>query len=695
MSSRYLLLSLAQRHPRLILFNILFGFSGALFNGISTALIIPVLLNFLGQPVTTESAPLIIQFLLVPFQNVTSDYHLLLMAVIILLMVILKNAASYCNVLVAGALKRSTSNELRERGLSLLLEVDIEYHTNTGVGDIINHLNHEISRAASAIGILTRAFTVSITVLVFIGLLLSISWQLTIVTTGLLAIVAFVNQYSIARAKFLGKRLSETARNYSTAVLDLLLGMRLIRSVANEQAEYETVKQQIFNREQAEFQSQAISSLIEPISEVTGMIALLCIVFMSRIFLFEQVEAFSAVLLTYLFVLFRTLPLIAQLNGVRSQFANISPSLETVQEFLRRDNKSFMVNGSIGFKSLTEGIHFQQLSFTYPGQKRQVLDKVDLYIPRNTTLALVGASGAGKSTLVDLLPRFYDPTAGRILIDGQNLRELDYRTLRRSMGIVSQDIFLFNASVRENIAYGYPMATEEQILAAAQLANAYDFILQLPQGFDTVIGDRGVMLSGGQRQRIAIARALIQDPEILILDEATSALDTVSEHLVQAAIEHLSRDRTTLVIAHRLSTVKKADQIAVLDQGRVIELGSHDQLLAKNGYYARLCEMQLHGSNDKGSVQRRQIAQISYEVRSILNNLVGSLSLIMNGAFDNLAEHQEFTDEAYTSAIHLLKSLEMLEKSASESILEPTVTNAKPVEATIAASTKPIVSVRG
>ncbi|MER3478097.1 MAG: ABC transporter ATP-binding protein, partial [Leptolyngbya sp. ERB_1_2] len=217
---------------------------------------------------------------------------------------------------------------------------------------------------------------------------------------------------------------------------------------------------------------------------------------------------------------------------------------------------------------------------------------VDLWLPKGTTLALVGSSGAGKSTLADLLPRFYDPTAGRILIDDRDLKDFELRSLRRSMGIVSQDTFLFNDSVRNNLAYARRTASDDEILEATKRANAYEFIIKLPQGFDTLIGDRGVMLSGGQRQRLAIARALLRDPEILILDEATSALDTVSERLVQSAIDELSRDRTTLVIAHRLSTVQKADQIAVLDQGCVVEVGTHIELLKQGGLYAQLYAMQ-------------------------------------------------------------------------------------------------------
>jgi ABC-type multidrug transport system fused ATPase/permease subunit len=662
MSPRHILLSLAQRYPGLIFLSIALGFSGALFNGIGTALIIPVLLSFLGQPVATKGAPPIIQGLLSPFSGSSDANNLAFMTGAILLTLLFKNLAAYGNALTSGALKRTMSNDLRQQGVRMLLEVDIDYYVKTGIGDIINRLNNEVSRAAGAISLITRTVTVIITALVFIGWLLLLSWQLTVVSTALLAVVALVNQYNINRSKLFGKQLSETSRTYSTTVLDLLSGMRLVRATASEEAEFQRIDQLICDRERAEFQSQATAALIDPISEMTGVVALICIVIIGRMFLSHQVETFSTILLMYLFLLFRTLPLIAQLNGARSQLANISPSLDITYDFLRRDNKTFMQPGSIPFTSLKQEIHFNRISLAYPGHKKYVLNDVNLHLPRNTTLALVGSSGAGKSTLADLLPRFYDPTDGCITIDGIDLRELDYRSLRRSMGIVSQDTFLFNTSVRGNIAYGCPNATDADIIAAAKQANAYEFILQLPNGFDTQIGDRGVLLSGGQRQRIAIARALLQNPEILILDEATSALDTVSERLVQEAIDNLSRDRTTLVIAHRLSTVQKADQIAVMDQGRVVELGSHEELLDKQGYYARLCELQFSDKSiAKSNVTRSAWAKVSYEIRTSLNRLIGTLGLIVDGIVDNSDERQDYTKEAYYSALDLIKSLESLE----------------------------------
>lgn len=664
MSSTKLLLRFGRRYPIWIVATIILGFSGALFNGVSTTLIVPILLNFLGQEVELKGAPPLIQSLMTPFNGIPEDYRLSVMAGAILLTIILKNVASYASSLVSSSLLRTLTSDVREEGLKLLFDVDLDYYAKMKVGDLINRLGGEVARAAGTIGTIIRVATIAITVLVFAGLLLAISWQLTVASTFLLALVALVNQYSIGRSKYFGKLLSDMSKAYSIRVLETLSGIRLVKATANEDREYERLHKLIRDREQADFQSQVNSAVIGPVSEVTGIISLMAIVVLGRLFFSNQIETLSAVLLTYLLVLFRLLPFISQLNGARSQLANTAASVEIVLDFLRRDNKPFMKNGSLPYKSLREGIHFNRLSFGYRGVDNLVLKDIDLYLPRGTTLALVGGSGAGKSTLADLLPRFYDPQSGCITIDGIDLREFDIKTLRRSMGIVSQDTFLFNDTVRNNIAYARQSATDEEVFAAAKRANAYEFIEKLPQGFDTVIGDRGVLLSGGQRQRLAISRALLQDPDILILDEATSALDTVSERLVQSAIDDLSRDRTTVVIAHRLSTVQNAHQIAVLDRGRVVEIGTHEELLEKGGHYSRLYSMQFAERPENVFSRNEGIRnRLSYEVRTRLNTMIGSLRLLADDLVDTPEEQEELLEESYSSAISLLNTIELFENS--------------------------------
>ncbi|MEG4496772.1 ABC transporter ATP-binding protein [Microcoleus sp. F10-C6] len=666
MSANKLLLKFARRYPGRILLTVMLGFSGALFNGISTTLIVPVLLSFLDEAIELRGAPPVIKTLMYPFEGMLPNQRLMLITVTIVLAIILKNVASYINTLVATSLTRSLTFDLREAGLRLLLEVDLDFYSKTKVGDLINRLGGEIGRTASAVGTAIGMFTTSITVLVFVGLLLSISWKLTVTSTVLLALVAWTNQYIINRSKHFGHLLSEMSKDYSVRVLETMTGIRLVKSTGNEEREYERIKHLIHRREQADFQAQVNYAAIAPINEVVNLIVIILIVFIGRTIFANEVESISTVLLTYLLVLFRLIPFISQLNSGRSQFANTSASVEVVNEFLSCDDKPFMLNGSVPYNHLRSGIHFNKISFSYPNHKNLVLQGVDLFLPHGTTLALVGASGSGKSTLADLLPRFYDPTEGHISIDGRDLREFELKSLRQAMGIVSQDTFLFNASVRENIAYARPEATEEEIVEAAKGANAYEFIQLLPEGLDTQIGDRGVILSGGQRQRISIARALLQNPEILILDEATSSLDTVSERYVQAAIEKLSCDRTTLVIAHRLSTVQKAHKIAVIDRGQVVEIGSHEELLAKGGYYTRLYSVQFA----EETARDEALIRGSYEIRTRLTPMIAYLKLLVDEMVDSPEERDELIRESFHSAANIFTTLEFIENTIKRQALK-------------------------
>jgi len=669
MSRNLLLLKLAQRYPLQSLWTIVLGFSGALFNGVSTALVVPVVLSLLGQDLTVEGSPAFLQALLAPFEGIPSRYRLGVMTAAIVLAIALKNLTIYANSLTGGSLKRQLASDLREESLQMLLAVDLDYFYKMGVGDIINRINNEVGRAANALSSLLRIVTSAITVLIFTGLLLAMSWKLTLVASVLLSMVVVLNQFYIFRSRAFGRQLSESSKEYSIRLTESLTGIRLIKESVSEEREYQILTRLIRWREKLEFKSQANSVAIAPVSEMAGIIALLSIVGFGRFFFSEQLDAVSAVLLTYLVVLFRLLPVLSQLNGARSQFANLSASVEVVEDFLNRHDKPFMENGTVPFDGLRQKITFENLSFTYPGSDRPSLQEINLALPRGTTLALVGESGAGKSTLADLLPRFYDPNQGVIKIDGHDIRQFDLASLRRSIGVVSQESFLFNDSIRNNVAYARPDATEAEVVDALKRANAYDFVMDLPQGLETQIGDRGVLLSGGQRQRLAIARALLKNAQILILDEATSALDTVSERLVQSAIDDLSRDRTSLVIAHRLSTIQGAEQIAVMDKGRVVEIGTHQELLAKKGYYAHLHSVQFSetvavtlGEGAAAEMNAGEpVSKTSYAIRNNLNSMIGVLSLVSDDVIDDAEEQRDLIRSAHDSALRLLEVLETLE----------------------------------
>jgi subfamily B ATP-binding cassette protein MsbA len=665
------ILKFARRQPVWILITIILGWTGALFNGVSTTLIVPLLLGFLGQELKFEQAPTFLRYTLSLFDNLPANYRLLYMMGIILLGILLKNGAIYASTVASAYVSKQLVRDIRLSAIKLLLDVDLDFYSKTKIGDVINSIGQEVSRAAGAIRLGIQMVVHSITILVFIAILISISWQLTLAAPLILIWVPIISQFVINRAQRYGEYLSQTSRAFSGKFIEILNGIRLVKSTSSEAREYDIIVQRILDREEAELKSEMNYALTAPINEITAVSALLAMIAIGRVLFANQIDSLSAVLLTYLFVLNRMMVVVGQLNSTRSRFANAVPGAVLVSEFLRLDDKPIMQNGDIPYQGIQKEIRFEGVSFSYPSSSELVLDKINLTIPRGTTLALVGGSGAGKSTLADLVPRFYDPTAGRITIDGIDLRDYDFTTLRKSMGIVSQETFLFNDSVRNNISYPRPDASEAEVIQAAKLANAYDFIMQLPQGFDTEIGDRGVMLSGGQRQRIAIARALLSHPDILVLDEATSALDTVSEHLVQQAIERLSSDRTSIVIAHRLSTVQKADQIVVLEKGKIIEIGTHIELLKKGGRYTHLYSLQFSKDSQELLLKRARnetLMNSSYEIRTRLNPMIGFLRLLVDNAADSAEERRELTQEAYESAMRLLGTLEYLESSAKESI---------------------------
>lgn len=659
-----LLLNFAFQFPGLVFSSIILGFSNAIFNGINTTLLVPVLLQFLGQDIQLKQVPQFLKTVLSPFEKIPADQRLMALLGILVATIILKSVTNYINALVNVALRRNLMNRIREAGFKILLEVDIDYYNKSQVGDISRKINGESSRATHAIIATIRSVNVIATVLTLLAILIALSWQLTLVSTVLIASLAAVSQLYVRRAKALGQELNDANKAYSVRLFEVLSGIRLIRTVGSEEREYNKLVSMIHNHAQIELKSQMVSAVVNPLNEVISIIILIFIVFLGRILFFGNLESLSTILLIYLVVLFRLLPVVGQLNAVRTSLANATASIEVVHDFLRRDNKPFMGLGDIPYTELKNEIKFHQISFRYPGHGEAVLKQIDLVLPRSQTLALVGSSGSGKSTLASLLARFYDPTDGAILIDGVDLQKFDLASLRKKMGIVSQETFLFNDSVWNNIAYARPDADEESIVAAAKRANAYEFIDQLPDRWNTHIGDRGVMLSGGQRQRIAIARALLQDPDILILDEATSALDTVSERLVQQAIDELSYDRTTLVIAHRLSTIRNADQIAVLSHGQVVELGTHEELLQQEGEYHKLWHMQFGQTTTLAELHipdLEKAVQNSYEMRTYFNSILGSLRLLVDGMADDPVEQQELTEDAYQSAIGLLRVIESFE----------------------------------
>ena len=376
--------------------------------------------------------------------------------------------------------------------------------------------------------------------------------------------------------------MSEANDKFTSTAIEFINGIRTVHAFETQNFERKRYYKASLNLVRSTTKLAVIGTGVKPLAEglaTTILVGMIIVAFSS--FVTAGTLQVSS-LLTFFFVLLRLVPILQDVNGTRAVLATMQGSTENIKALLRRDDKKYFQNGDTEFKGLNQSIDFVSVDFSYDDQKN-VLSGIDLIIKRGQTTALVGSSGAGKSTLADLIARFYDPTAGQILVDGTDLRQIEIGSLRRRMAIVSQDTFLFNASVYSNIAYGTEDATQKTVQKAAHLANALEFIQAMPDGFETILGDRGMRLSGGQRQRIAIARALLRNPDILILDEATSALDSVSEQLIQESLEKLSVGRTVIVIAHRLSTIANADKVVVLEQGQIVEQGTYQELLDCRG----------------------------------------------------------------------------------------------------------------
>lgn len=511
---------------------------------------------------------------------------------IILAAITLKNVFAWISGQLGAGLQELVTRDLRDTVYRHLVQLPLQYFQRTKTGQVVARILTDTAQSKALITeLVTRSLQSGATIIVSIAFLVSLSWKLTLVSLVLAPLLIGALQPILRKLRKRHRRLSNEYGEMTSIVQEAVSGIRLVKATGAEPHESQRFTDASGRYAKAMTRVAALGALSQPLTEVAGTaIAVLVLWIGARQVLVDGTMDGGA-LITFLVVVLRMLQPLKQLSQVPATAQSSLASAERLFEVLDEPTEAGVDRGTRDVTAVNEGLRFEQVSFTYGDEA--VLRDVSFDAPRGGIVALVGASGAGKSTLVDLVPRFNAPTAGRILLDGTDLAEIRLTSLRKLIGIVSQDTVLFNDTVRANIAFGAPgVYTQSQIEAAARSANAHDFIAALPQGYDTVLGERGTRLSGGQRQRVAIARALLSDPPILILDEATSALDTESERLVQEAIDRLLAGRTVFVIAHRLSTVEHANEILVLDAGRIIERGTHEALLTRHGAYHRLYSLQ-------------------------------------------------------------------------------------------------------
>ena len=459
--------------------------------------------------------------------------------------------------------------------------------------------NYLVSRVVSSASAIETAVTAtlrdmlreSFTLIAFLSASFYYNWRLTLGSLLIAPIIAVLTVRfgralrNLARESFEGNKLLTDTAQEALANQNIV---KAYRAEARERHRFTSVAGQIVR---ANLRSAKIAGISPPTIEMIGVIAVVVLLFFGqREILAGRMNA--AQFLTFLFFLFRSYDPMRKLSRLQNSMEQALAAAHHVWEVMDEHAEIMERPNAVDLLPLRRAIELRDVSFGYANETKSVLQEVDLLIPAGTMVALVGESGGGKSTLTKLLPRFHDPVAGAVLWDGTDLREARVASLRRHIALVTQETVLFNDTVRYNLAYGRPHATDAEIEEAARVAFAHDFIMELPNGYGTIVGERGIFLSGGQRQRLAIARAVLADAPVLILDEATSALDAESERLVQRALANLIRNRTTIVIAHRLSTVRRADKIVVMERGRVVETGSHAELLARGGKYRRLYELQ-------------------------------------------------------------------------------------------------------
>jgi len=523
--------------------------------------------------------------------NASSTERLYRVSALILLITLLRTGFSYLGFVYSEISNQSLGDQLRKRIFEQLQGLSLSYFAKTRSGELVNSITSEIYLTMQAFGVFSALIIRGSTLLAYLITMVLLSWQLTIISVMLFTLLTVAMTTLLGRVREASFETSKAAGWYTSVTLEFINGIRTVQAFATQDFERKRFYDASSQLKKAAIKAIAVSTSIEPLAEGGATTILVGMLILAFTTLIPSGNLKAAALLTFLFVLFRLMPIIRQLNGLRASLSSFHGPLANIKDLLRTDNKTYFQNGKIKFSRLERSIEFRSVDFGYEASEL-VLHNITLTIRRGQMTALVGASGAGKTTLADLIPRFYDPTQGQVLLDGVDLREFEIKSLRQRLAVVSQDTFIFNTSIRNNIAYGLERVDEAAIREAAKLAHALEFVLEMPEGFDTQLGDRGVRLSGGQRQRIAIARALLRDPDILILDEATSALDSVSERLIQESLEQLSVGRTVIAIAHRLSTIVRADKVVVLEQGRIVEQGGYRELLEQRGKLWNYHQMQ-------------------------------------------------------------------------------------------------------
>ena len=550
----------------------------------------PVEWNHLNKEVLVNNAYAWIQEMIA---NNGAFLTLVIMGMALIIMTGIKTAGYFASSSVMVPLRTGVVRDIRIEVYDKVLKLPLSFFSEERKGDIIARMSADVqvveNSITSSIDMLIRQ---PIAILVCFFTLFTVSWQLTLFVLVVAPLAGWIMGKVSRKLKSQSSAVQGQWGDIIAQLDETLGGLRIIKAFI---AEHKMLKRFIFvNDEFRKGMNQMIirQNAAHPMSEFLGTIIIVIVLWFGGFLILNESNLIDAsTFIFYMVILYSVINPLKDLSRATYQIPLGLASMDRIDFILRAENPIRELPNPTQLKSFDDKVEIQDVSFHYI-EGRDVLKHINLVVPKGKTIALVGQSGSGKSTLVDLIPRYHDVCSGRILIDGKDIREVGISSLRQLIGNVNQEAILFNDTFYNNITFGVENATMEQVIEAAKIANAHEFIMESENGYNTMIGDRGGRLSGGQRQRVSIARAILKNPPILILDEATSALDTESERLVQEALERLMKSRTTVAIAHRLSTIKNADEIFVLYEGEIVECGQHDELIERNGYYKRLYDMQ-------------------------------------------------------------------------------------------------------
>jgi subfamily B ATP-binding cassette protein MsbA len=505
---------------------------------------------------------------------------------------VLKSAFSYGQNYLMNFVGNQVITDIRQELFGKMIRLPVKYHDANTSGRLVSRVVNDVTLMANAIaGMLKDVFQQGLTFLAMLGVIFYQNWRLGSLSVIVIPLAVMTMMRMGKRLRALATSGQERMGDMASTLQETLAGIRMVKAYGREEAEAERFKESNKAFLTTTMKAIQVSSLGSSHMEVIGVVGVAAIIWHGGSLVIHG-DMTPGAFFSFLTAMFMAYAPIRRLSGSNNTIQQALAAAERVFGVIDLETEQQTEGGRAVMPPIRQSVTYQDVTFLYEGQAIPALTDIDLVIQAGEMVAIVGSSGSGKTTLANLLPRFYDPTAGRVLIDGVDIQSFTLASLRAQIGIVSQDVVLFDDTVLNNIAFGKPHATEAEIVQAAKLAYAHEFVERLPQGYQTMVGEKGVKLSGGERQRLAIARAILRDPPLLILDEATSALDTESERVVQLALSNLMEHRTTLVIAHRLSTIQRADRIVVLHRGAIVEIGTHDELLIQGGHYKRLHALQ-------------------------------------------------------------------------------------------------------